>query len=258
MCQTPASTGATWSPRGSRPGSAAARRGSWGHSSAGRALEWHSRGRRFDPAWLHQPPGSSARLSGLSDFSRHSRGLDAPFGIGELARRGSARSAPPLGRPFSTREVECPGHDGRDRFDLRGDWFDLSAGAGRGHERRRGLVGPASLRSTSGAEVYVLLCGQGGSDAEQRALLGPDHRQIPHDLGCADGGGQSPVDDGLDDRGVEGSRKASCIIMRMLRALLRSRIAMPSTLPMRPVLRSSSQAGALTIALIRRSRWACC
>ncbi len=27
----------------------------WGHSSAGRALEWHSRGQRFDPAWLHQP-----------------------------------------------------------------------------------------------------------------------------------------------------------------------------------------------------------
>ena len=25
-----------------------------GHSSAGRALEWHSRGQRFDPAWLHQ------------------------------------------------------------------------------------------------------------------------------------------------------------------------------------------------------------
>ena len=26
----------------------------WGHSSDGRALEWHSRGRGFDPAWLHQ------------------------------------------------------------------------------------------------------------------------------------------------------------------------------------------------------------
>ena len=26
----------------------------WGHSSVGRALEWHSRGRRFDSAWLHQ------------------------------------------------------------------------------------------------------------------------------------------------------------------------------------------------------------
>ncbi len=25
-----------------------------GHSSVGRALEWHSRGRRFDSAWLHQ------------------------------------------------------------------------------------------------------------------------------------------------------------------------------------------------------------
>src|SRR5689334_20353201 len=24
-----------------------------GHSSAGRALAWHARGRRFDPAWLH-------------------------------------------------------------------------------------------------------------------------------------------------------------------------------------------------------------
>jgi hypothetical protein len=26
-----------------------------GHSSAGRALAWHARGRRFDPAWLHHP-----------------------------------------------------------------------------------------------------------------------------------------------------------------------------------------------------------
>ena len=26
----------------------------WGHSSIGRALQWHCRGRRFDPAWLHQ------------------------------------------------------------------------------------------------------------------------------------------------------------------------------------------------------------
>ena len=25
-----------------------------GYSSAGRALEWHSRGQRFDPAYLHQ------------------------------------------------------------------------------------------------------------------------------------------------------------------------------------------------------------
>ena len=26
----------------------------WGHSSVGRALEWHSRGREFNSPWLHQ------------------------------------------------------------------------------------------------------------------------------------------------------------------------------------------------------------
>jgi len=26
----------------------------WGYSSAGRALAWHARGHRFDPAYLHQ------------------------------------------------------------------------------------------------------------------------------------------------------------------------------------------------------------
>ena len=25
----------------------------WGHSSVGRALAWHARGRRFDSVWLH-------------------------------------------------------------------------------------------------------------------------------------------------------------------------------------------------------------
>ena len=29
----------------------------WGHSSAGRALAWHARGRRFDPGWLHHSAG---------------------------------------------------------------------------------------------------------------------------------------------------------------------------------------------------------
>src|SRR5437764_4467386 len=28
----------------------------WGHSSVGRALEWHSRGRGFDSPWLHHFP----------------------------------------------------------------------------------------------------------------------------------------------------------------------------------------------------------
>ena len=37
----------------------------WGYSSAGRALEWHSRGQRFDPAYLHQTKKrTSAIVSG--------------------------------------------------------------------------------------------------------------------------------------------------------------------------------------------------
>ena len=39
-----------------RPRRAQCRKGYRGHSSDGRALEWHSRGREFDPPWLHQPP----------------------------------------------------------------------------------------------------------------------------------------------------------------------------------------------------------
>src|SRR3546814_5507417 len=34
-----------------------------GHSSAGRALQWHCRGQRFDPAWLHQ---NSQRVRGFA------------------------------------------------------------------------------------------------------------------------------------------------------------------------------------------------
>ena len=34
--------------------SCAKREVSWGHSSAGRAPQWHCGGRRFDPGWLHQ------------------------------------------------------------------------------------------------------------------------------------------------------------------------------------------------------------
>ncbi len=52
----------------------------WGHSSVGRALEWHSRGRRFDSAWLHQ---------------------NTPTGLRRSERRGLSRNAeacPPLSR----------------------------------------------------------------------------------------------------------------------------------------------------------------
>ena len=36
--------------------------------SLGRALEWHSRGQRFDPAYLHQKPSISFGIDGFSIF----------------------------------------------------------------------------------------------------------------------------------------------------------------------------------------------
>ena len=41
---------------------------SWGYSSAGRALEWHSRGQRFDPAYLHQKKHRFYLVSVLFSF----------------------------------------------------------------------------------------------------------------------------------------------------------------------------------------------
>ena len=46
-----------------------------GYSSAGRALEWHSRGQRFDPAYLHQ---KAAKLSNKSLFSSENRDFSLP------------------------------------------------------------------------------------------------------------------------------------------------------------------------------------
>src|ERR1700733_6412746 len=55
---------------GSRvPGEASVRM--WGHSSVGRAPEWHSGGRRFDPDWLHHAK-SMAYSSYLDSFMRSS------------------------------------------------------------------------------------------------------------------------------------------------------------------------------------------
>ena len=48
-----------------------------GYSSAGRALEWHSRGQRFDPAYLHQTKQSSERMAVL--FGKDRFGGEAAF-----------------------------------------------------------------------------------------------------------------------------------------------------------------------------------
>ena len=46
-----------------------------GHSSVGRALEWHSRGQRFDPAWLHQSLFAEAKGLG------HRNSVNNPAGF---------------------------------------------------------------------------------------------------------------------------------------------------------------------------------
>src|SRR6185436_20396840 len=82
-----------------RSGSLTARAGSptirglrRGHSSAGRALAWHARGRRFDPVWLHQ----------FSAASPSSRGLGHdPFTVATGVRI-------PVGTPIQSGDVGQP------------------------------------------------------------------------------------------------------------------------------------------------------
>jgi hypothetical protein len=66
----------------------------WGHSSAGRALAWHARGRRFDPAWLHHP--ATPDRAGDQPLGRtigrsRSNSTQSPFSIS--ASRPSSRSS---------------------------------------------------------------------------------------------------------------------------------------------------------------------
>src|SRR5215475_11464931 len=58
-----------------------------GHSSAGRALAWHARGRRFDPAWLHQPSLASRASAGQA---REVPRSEVSEGCPAIARRATA------------------------------------------------------------------------------------------------------------------------------------------------------------------------
>ena len=79
----------------------------WAHSSAGRALDWQSRGQRFDPAWVHH---SSPRL-------RPASYLLLEFSALELrgCRPRSASAPPPGTTPLRAarrawHRVTCPSH----------------------------------------------------------------------------------------------------------------------------------------------------
>ena len=84
------------------------RRIAWGYSSAGRALEWHSRGQRFDPAYLHHPNGRGFRLSRFFFLCRVSpaasaaeqggKGSPLPFPASRRGRRARKAARPPAKR----------------------------------------------------------------------------------------------------------------------------------------------------------------
>ena len=98
----------------------------WGHSSVGRALAWHARGQRFDPAWLHHPTprrplqslrfGAERRACPLrpvgaveADASEPLKGSSRlPSGPGARHEADVARSTPCRRRCFGRRH-RCPG-----------------------------------------------------------------------------------------------------------------------------------------------------
>ena len=51
----------------------------WGYSSAGRALEWHSRGQRFDPAYLHHFT-TEYRRGGIAQLGERLNGIQEVSG----------------------------------------------------------------------------------------------------------------------------------------------------------------------------------
>jgi hypothetical protein len=59
----------------------------WGYSSAGRALEWHSRGQRFDPAYLHQKRPEIVRFQVFFFFEIETENItQLPGGLKGAAR----------------------------------------------------------------------------------------------------------------------------------------------------------------------------
>ena len=67
----------------------------WGYSSAGRALEWHSRGQRFDPAYLHQ---------NIEDIRKDVLYVLVKVGLGENRRSNKRISFAPAKAPLWRRD----------------------------------------------------------------------------------------------------------------------------------------------------------
>ena len=53
----------------------------WGYSSAGRALDWQSRGQRFDPAYLHQKDHNESCGLSFCHFADFGKMIQIPVSL---------------------------------------------------------------------------------------------------------------------------------------------------------------------------------
>ena len=112
-----------------------------GHSSAGRALQWHCRGHRFDPGWLHQQrQGLSQRWLSPFDYLGYHMATTRIRGAAQFWRQSVAVSGRRLADPPHDR---YPAYDqGRAGgrwlkrstagFSLKPKWLNAKVGAGAG------------------------------------------------------------------------------------------------------------------------------
>src|SRR4051812_9104682 len=89
----------------------------WGYSSAGRALAWHARGQRFDPAYLHHtnravPQSLSSRGLGHHPFTVRT-GVRIPVGTPVQLPRPAAHQ---LRHPVLTYGRSAPAARGLFRY----------------------------------------------------------------------------------------------------------------------------------------------
>src|SRR5580698_9621985 len=152
----------------------------WGHSSAGRALAWHARGRRFDPAWLHQYNQWVTRLSGALRFD----GSPSSRGPGHRPFTAVTGVRIPLGTPASERKpplLPAPGERQLALIDDPATLHDEHDRLGVVDVHRRILAEQHQIRQLAAVDGAELI----GFAEEHRALVSrdPDHIER-RDTGC--------------------------------------------------------------------------
>ena len=152
---------------------------SWGHSSAGRALRWHRRGRRFEPGWLHF--GSFGRWLVRSPFRIDPRSGRAPGRAREECWRHILARHPELALYLAdiARAVREPDRRLPGRHD--GEEFYLEGAGPVAGSRWSCDFGPRMDRGPR----LAFRAGTGRRSREHRpAVASPCTRARPHDPGA--------------------------------------------------------------------------